>query len=217
MGLRIAFARPAMVQYARYLYNRDESLEESTGSDGSSDSEVETNTLANNVLHRNKLRLVKAKAVKLRLKPEQVKDLLRRIKSHMEQLLVEGCIKLDQEGMHKLARQKLSVQVKSGSWVVDVVIRYETCQHFQELRFDQWSKNYSKKGPALVARELYFDTRKGMNKRSEAVETPKDKDGDEDLFVSDEEDTAKENLRVRYGPVTCLRGLVDIDILEFPL
>lgn len=206
-----------MIQYARHLYNRDEALEESFGSDhGSSDDDaVETSTLSNRKMHRNKLQLVKVKASRLTLKDAQMKDLLTRIRSLIKQVIIEGCIRIDQEGYNKVHKKKFVGNITSGPWTVNISLKPETCKHFQELRFGHWQSE-NQKGPSLFTRELYFDTRKGMNKLSEPADKPRDKESDS-LFLSDEEDNTKENLRVKYKEFQYLRGVIEVVVEEFPL
>ncbi|CAG82027.1 hypothetical protein B0I72DRAFT_18273 [Yarrowia lipolytica] len=208
-----------MVQYARHLYNRDEALEESFGSDhGSSDDDaVETSTLSNRKIHRNKLQLVKVKASRLALKDAQLKDLLARIRTNIQQLIVEGCIRIEKEGYNKMHKKKISGSVTSGPWTVNITMKPETCKHFQELRFGHWQSE-NQKGPSLFTRELYFDTRKGMNKLSEsAADKPSGDKPSDALFLSDEEDNTKENLRVKYKEFQYLRGVIEVVVEEFPL
>ncbi|KAG5373130.1 hypothetical protein CJU90_0801 [Yarrowia sp. C11] len=207
-----------MVQYARHLYNRDESLEESFGSDhGSSDDDaVETSTLSNRKIHRNKLQLVKVKASRLTLKDAQLKDLLTRIRLNIKQLIIEGCIRIDKEGYNKVQKKKFSGNFTSGPWNVNIKMKPESCKHFQELRFGLWQSE-NQKGPSLFTRELYFDTRKGMNKMKEPAEKPRGDTDSDAIFLSDDEEDTKENLRVKYKEFQYLRGVIEVEVLDFPL
>lgn len=218
IGLRITFGRQALVQYARHLYNREEPLEESFGSDqdSSDDEAVETSTLSNRKMHTNKLQLVKMKASTLRLKDEQVKDLLNRIKTNIQQLIIEGCIRIDKEGYNKVHKKRIEGHVTSGPWTVKITLKPETCRHFQELRFGSWQSE-NQRGPALFTRELYFDNRTGMNKRTHESRETGGESRDDALFLSEDEDQEKENLRVKYKEFQYLRGVVGIEVEGFPL